>query len=212
MAFNLDAFRSSLQYDGARPNLFEVILIPPTTISDALTAGQKLRFMARAAQLPGKTVGVVPVYYMGREIKVPGNVTYQEWTLTVMNDEDFAIRKVMERWHGAINSNRDNVRRSGFLNFSGYSVNASVVQYSKLGTGNINGEGTGRGGTVDLNRGATGIRKYNFIGIWPADVSNIDLDWGANDAIEEFSLTLAYQWWEVEGEKDTTIAAKTRVG
>jgi hypothetical protein len=24
----------------------------------------------------------------------------------------------------------------------------------------------------------------------------IDLDWSSNDAIEEFGVTLAYQWWE----------------
>jgi len=27
-------------------------------------------------------------------------------------------------------------------------------------------------------------------------VAPIDLDWGSNDAIEEYSITFAYQWWE----------------
>ena len=30
------------------------------------------------------------------------------------------------------------------------------------------------------------------------DLSPIDVDWGANDQIEEFTVTLAYQWWEAE--------------
>lgn len=205
MAFNIDTFRSSLQYDGARPNLFEVIMVPPTQLAGSLAAGQKLRFMARSAQLPGKTIGSVPVYYMGREVKVPGNAMFQEWTLTIMNDEDFAIRKVMERWHGSINSHQGNIRQPGFLNFNTYSVNASVIQYSKSGTGSASSPR----GSVD---GATGIRKYNFIGMWPIDVSPIDLDWGANDQIEEFVVTFAYQYWEVEGEGDTTIASKVKVG
>lgn len=209
MAFDLNSFRSSLQYDGARPNLFEVILVPPTQLQGALAAGQKMRFMARSAQLPGKTVGSVPVFYMGREIKVPGNAMFQEWTLTVMNDEDFAIRRVMERWHGAINSHQTNVRQSGFLNWTNYSVNGSVIQYSKSGTGNINGQGAGRGTVAS---GASGIRKYNFVGMWPIDVSPIELDWGANDAIEEFVVTFAYQWWEVEQDGADSITSKVVVG
>jgi len=32
--------------------------------------------------------------------------------------------------------------------------------------------------------------------VFPVDVSPIDVDWAANDTIEEFSVTLAYQWWE----------------
>ena len=211
MAFNLDAFRSSLQYDGARPNLFEIILIPPTGLNGAISAGQKMRFLARAASIPAGTIGTVPVFYMGREVKIPGNAMYQEWAVTILNDEDFAIRNVFERWHGALNGHQSNIRAPGFLNFNGYSVNASVVQYSKSGTGRIAGLGSGitGGGTAG---GSTGIRKYNFVGMWPIDVAAIPLDWAADDTIEEFTVTFAYQWWEVEGDPSDAISAKTLVG
>jgi hypothetical protein len=208
MAFDINNFRSALQYDGARPNLFEVIMLPPSGLAEAVPAGQKLRFMARSAQLPGTTIGSVPVYYFGREVKVPGNAMYQEWTVTVMNDEDFTIRKVMERWHGNLNAHSENVRTPAFVNFNGYSVNASVVQYGKAGTGALN---AGRGGS-GIGASATGLRKYNFIGMWPIDISPIDLDWGANDQIEEFVVTFAYQYWEAEGDRDPTISAKTKTG
>jgi len=32
--------------------------------------------------------------------------------------------------------------------------------------------------------------------VFPTDVSPIDVDWGSNDTIEEFTVTLSYQWWE----------------
>jgi hypothetical protein len=32
--------------------------------------------------------------------------------------------------------------------------------------------------------------------MFPQDVSPIDVDWGSNDTIEEFTITLSYQWWE----------------
>ena len=38
-------------------------------------------------------------------------------------------------------------------------------------------------------------KKYKFIGTFPTDIAAIDLDWGSNDAIEDFSVTLAYQYW-----------------
>jgi hypothetical protein len=31
--------------------------------------------------------------------------------------------------------------------------------------------------------------------MFPVDVAPIDLDWGTNDAIEEYSVTFAYQYW-----------------
>jgi hypothetical protein len=32
--------------------------------------------------------------------------------------------------------------------------------------------------------------------LFPIDISPIELDWGANDSIEEYAVTFAYQWWE----------------
>ena len=97
MAFRVQQFRSQMQYDGARPNLFECTLTFPTL---AVTGGaqQKYTFMARAAQLPGDTVNQVPQFYFGRELKFAGNRTFPEWTVTIINDEDFVIRDAFEKW------------------------------------------------------------------------------------------------------------------
>jgi hypothetical protein len=32
--------------------------------------------------------------------------------------------------------------------------------------------------------------------MFPTDITPIDVDWGSNDTIEEFSVTFSYQWWE----------------
>jgi hypothetical protein len=210
LAFDLNAFRAALSRDGARPNLFEVLMVPPAGIPDNVTAGQNISFMGRAAQLPGKTIGSIPVYYMGREIKIPGNAVFQEWTLTVINDEDFVIRSVFERWHGAINGHSNNLRSANFLNWQNYSTTASVIQYSKMGT--FSSTNPNNRGQLVNRGGATGIRKYNLIGAWPIDVSPIDVDWSANDMLSEFTVTMAYQWWEVENESVASIAARVSSG
>ena len=179
MAFNVTEFRANLIGDGARPNLFQVTMTFPTYTPDLVGTGQALTFLCKTAQLPGSTVGTVPLFYFGRELKFAGNRNFADWTITIINDENFKVRKAFESWMNGINSHGTNLRNPIAGNPSGYSVDAKVDQYDKAG--NI-------------------IKSYKFVGAFPVDLSPIDLDWGSNDTIEEFSATLAYQWWE----SDTT--------
>ena len=174
MAFNVNEFRSQLVGDGARPNLFEVSL-PFPAFSVPGNAQAKTTFMCTSAQLPGSTLGVWPVQYFGREFKFVGNRTFADWTITIINDEDFVIRNAFERWMAGINSHGTNVRNPAALTPGGYTVDSTVTQYGKKGDA---------------------LKKYKFIGLFPSDITPIDVDWGSNDTIEEFSVTLSYQWWE----------------
>ncbi len=175
MAFNVAEFRANMVGDGARPNLFQVTLTFPTIATNGTAAGQKTTFMARAAQLPGSTVGQVPVFYFGREMKFVGNRTFTDWTLQIINDEDFIVRNSLESWMNQLNSHAGNVRGAGAVNNADYSVDAVVTQYGKAG--NV-------------------LKTYNFVGVFPVDISPIDLDWSSNDTIEEYSATFAFQYWE----------------
>lgn len=177
MAFNITEFRSALVGDGARPNLFSVSLVFPTNVAGGTVAGQKTTFLAKTSQLPGSQINSIPMYYFGRELKFAGNRSFADWSLTIINDEDFAIRNSIENWMNLINSHQSNVRNSGSVSPSSYSVDATVSQYGKTGSDNI-------------------LKTYKFIGMFPIDLSPIDLDWGSNDTIEEYSVTFAYQYWE----------------
>lgn len=174
MAFSVNDFRSQMTGDGARPNLFEVSM-PFPGFSAPGNAQTKLTFMCKTAQLPGSTIGVVPVQYFGRELKFAGNRTFADWTITIINDEDFVVRNAFERWMNGINSHNLNVRNPAALSPLGYTVDGDVKQFGKKG---------------DV------LKKYKFIGLFPSDITPIDVDWGSNDTIEEFSVTLSYQWWE----------------
>jgi hypothetical protein len=174
MAFSVNEFRSQMTGDGARPNLFEVSMPFPSFASPA-NAQTKLTFMCKTAQLPGSTVGSVPVNYFGRELKFVGNRTFTDWSITIINDEDFLVRDAFERWMNGINSHNFNVRNPLALSPLGYSVDAQVSQFGKQGNT---------------------LKKYRFVGVYPTDISAIDVDWGSNDTIEEFSVNLAYQWWD----------------
>jgi hypothetical protein len=177
MAFNVAEFRANMIGDGARPNLFQVTLAFPSIASNGTAAGQKVTFMAKAAQLPGSTLGQVPVYYFGRELKFAGNRTFADWSLQILNDEDFTIRNSIESWMNAINSHAGNVRNGAAKSPSSYTVDASVTQYGKTGDA---------------------LKSYKFVGMYPIDLAPIELDWGSNDTIEEYGVTFAYQWWETD--------------
>jgi hypothetical protein len=175
MAFNVAEFRSNMIGDGARPNLFQVTLTFPTVAANGVAASQKTSFMAKTAQLPGSTVNSFPIYYFGRELKFAGNRSFADWTLQIINDEDFVIRDSMESWMNAINSHASNVRNGAAVNPLGYTVDATVTQYGKAGDA---------------------LKTYKFVGMFPVDLAPIDLDWSSNDSIEEYGVTFAYQWWE----------------
>ena len=191
--FNVDQFRTAMQYDGARPNLFEVALAFPNFVELSGQASAVSRFFVKTAQLPGSTIGALTVPYFGREVKVAGNRTFADWTVTVINDENFVIRNAFERWHRGINGNQSNLREPGAVSTSplapgtSYAVDAEVYQYSKAG-------------------GAP-IKKYRFVGMFPNDIAPIDLDWGSNDTIEEYSLTLSYQYWLSEDTRQSIPGA-----
>ena len=175
MAFNIAEFKANLTGDGARPNLFSVTMALPTIVANGSEAGQKITFMAKTSQLPGSTIGTVPLSYFGREVKFVGNRTFADWTLTIINDEDFLIRNAIENWMDSLNSNSQNIRSAAAVNATQYATDAKVTQYGKAGND---------------------IKDYTFVGMFPTDLAPIDLDWGSNDTIEEYSVTFAYQYWE----------------
>jgi hypothetical protein len=74
-----------------------------------------------------------------------------------------------------INSHALNIRNPLAGSPGSYTVDADVTQFGKKGDT---------------------LKKYRFLGMFPQDIAPIDVDWGSNDSIEEFTITLSYQWWE----------------
>lgn len=175
MAFDINQIRSQLQFGVARQNLFEVNIRNPADGS----GDSRLRFMAQATQIPSSELGLIEIPYFGRRIKLAGDRVFAPWQITVINDEDFLIRSAMEQWSHQINAMQQNKRL-----LTDYKSDGLVTQYGKDGTA---------------------LRTYEFRGIFPTEVSAIELDWGANDTYETFTVTFQYDWWTVSGRRGTTI-------
>ncbi len=169
MAFNINDIKAQLAGGGARQALFQVSIQNPATSA----ANLKTPFLVQASQIPASTLGTIQVPYFGRILKLAGDRTYEAWNVTVINDEDFLVRNAMEQWSNEINGMSTNVRRRNT-----YKSQAQVLQYGKNG---------------DV------IRQYTFHGIYPTDISTIDLSWSEVDDYERFTVTFQYDYWTVDG-------------
>ena len=175
----ISQFKSQLIGGGARPNLFEVEL---TTLPAGIAwPADNFRYMCKAAQLPASVIANIDIPFRGRIFKVAGDRTIEPWSITVINDEDFRIRKAMEEWVDTIAKLENNL---GATDPSAYMVNAKVFQL-------------GRGATVSSSTNAGDrnavLREYEFIDIFPTSVSSIDLSYDSSDTIEEFVVDFAVQ-------------------
>ena len=184
---NISQFKSKLIGGGARPNLFEVELttLPPNVVSD--WDADIFQFMCKAAALPAQNIANIDIPFRGRIFKVAGDRTIDTWTITVINDEDFRFRNAFENWTQQIANLDDNM---GTTDPSAYMVNAKVYQ---LGRGSEKSS-QNNGGTENVV-----LKEYEFINIFPTNVSAIDLSYDTGDTIEEFTVEFQVQSLRLTG-------------
>ena len=166
-------FKSNLSGGGARSNLFECELaFPPAVNVEGLNdILNKARFLVKAANLPASNVAPIEVPFRGRVLKIAGDRTFDTWTITIINDTDFAIRSAFEKWMNTINRVSDN---TGTTNPVDYQADAFVFQLD------------GSGET---------LRKYKFYDVFPTQVAPIELSYDAQ-GIQEFQVELQVLYWE----------------
>ena len=198
--------------DLARPNLFQVEIGFPSIVSQgapaigALPGSQEGRtqesagasqagsaansaslasFLVKAANIPASTVGVIEVPYRGRTLKIAGDRTFEPWTVTVLNDKGFALRSKFEEWSTKIQALQQNLQQARVI--AEYQSDAVVRQYDR--------------------QGAT-VRSYQFVGIWPSNISAIDLAWDSNDTAEEYTVEFQVQYWTYANDTNAGNTAK----
>jgi hypothetical protein len=172
MAYSIQNIKSNLTGGGARSCLFKVSFNYPSAIG--AISQQKLEFLCKGSIIPESTINAVSVAYMGREVKLAGTrPAFADWTVSILNDEDFAIRNDLEKWMNYMNGHVDNQQVASL----DYKTDGIVTQLSKDGSK---------------------LREYKFKGIFPTSVASIALDWATED-IQSFDVTFAVDWWEASG-------------
>jgi|TARA_R110001606_G_scaffold138932_1_gene277324 hypothetical protein len=186
----ISQFKSRLQGGGARPNLFEV------NINDFKFSewdNETFQFLCKAAQLPSSNVTPIEVPFRGRSLKVAGDRTFDEWTVSIINDEDFRLRTSFENWMNGISKLSD---ASGATNPNSYMGNAVVNQLGRgYNQGRFSTNNSGDGNNAGGETGVAPLRSYYFDGIFPTNISPIDLSYESSDVIEEYTVTFQVQYW-----------------
>ena len=200
-ATTIDNFKSKLTGGGARPNLFEVELGFPNIDSDGEAVSDG-KFMVKAANIPASNINVIDVPFRGRNLKIAGDRTFDVWTITIINDTNFRIRNAFERWMNAINKH-DNA--TGEVTPDDYTKEMLVHQLGRATTKTLNTLDQG-GPTIPV------LRTYKFHGVFPTNVSAIELSYDQTDSIEEFTVDLQVQWWDVFEGKENILNTVTDGG
>ena len=180
----IDDFKANVASDFARPNLFQVDLAFPSGIINNASLVNLGKFTVRAANLPSSQIGVIEVPFRGRVLKIAGDRTFEPWTITVQNYSNFALRNAFELWAAAIQAYNENFTSAAGLgdadDSTGYFADMSVHQLAR-----------------DVKDGEKPkvLKSYKFYNVFPSNIAAIDLDYGNNDAIEEFTVELQTQYW-----------------
>ena len=170
---NINEFKSRLSGGGARANQFKVTMTFPG-YSSVGGETSDLSYLVTSTSIPGQSLGTVAVPFRGRVLNLVGDRTFSPWSMTVLNDTDFKIYRGLERWMNGMNNMTDN---EGLTNPQNYQVDI-IVQH--------------------LDRNGSTLKSYTYRGLFPTALAGIDLNYATNDAIEEFSVTFNYQYFETD--------------
>lgn len=166
---NISNFKGQLIGGGARANLFSVAMEFPAGVSGDVVNAE---FMIKAASLPSSVIAAIELPYRGRKLKIAGDRTFEPWSITVINDTDMKLRTSFEAWMELISMNEQNY--SAAIPPLSYMANLGVSQ---------------------LDRQGVATKTYQFVDAWPVNIQAIDLNYETNDAVEEFTVEFAYQYW-----------------
>jgi hypothetical protein len=185
----ITGFKSKLAGGGARSNLFEISIpafpsIVGTWDNDTFTC------MCKGGPIPAANISSVPIAFRGRTLNVPGDRTYDPWTVTILNDENFKIRTAFERWSNAINRLDTG---TGVTNPESYMAATALVQ--QLGRGADTGIESTTISNATNNTVINPIRTYVIHNIWPSNVSAIDLNYDSSDQIQSFTVEFQMTHW-----------------
>lgn len=166
---DISKFKGLLGAGGARPNQFRVLINWPfyvTSIPD-----REYSLLVTGAALPASTVNPTLVQYRGREVKLAGERIFDPFTITIINDTEMSLRKPFEEWMNGMN---DLELNTGRLQPLEYQTNLNVQH---------------------LDRNDEVLMEYLMVDSYPINMSEIGLQYGQNDVIEEFTVTFQYQYY-----------------
>lgn len=158
-----DLLRAFESGDFARPNLFRV---------EIPYLGKNFSFKCKAAPIPAANVEPIPVGFQGKKLKVAGDRTFDDWAVTIYNDDKHEVRQQILDWQNICHAQGPEI------------TGGTPAEYKKVAT------------ISQLGRdGKTVTKTHTIYGLWPTIVGEVQLDWDQNNEIETFETTFALDYW-----------------
>jgi len=179
MGFAVSQFKSNIASNGggARPSLFKVNI--SNSVNGTLSFAKDEVILVKAAQIPGSTIAALPINYVGRPIKYAGFRTFDNWTTTIINDDNFSMRNKVMEWMRTISGQLDGERTK------------KHGAYATLDGGYFEGKAV----VTQVNKDGEDGQSYTIDNIWPTNLGEIALSW-ETDGIEEYTVEWCYDTWK----------------
>ncbi len=191
MSIKIDDFRAVVT-NVARPNRFLVYIIPNPSVfesvgDDSIIANiatgiqgarfllgnpKSLHYLVKSITIPSRSFGTLEHKRMGATRKVAGDPSYEDLTVTFLNDTSYSIRSLMDTWHENIIHQNSNYRQ-----LANKYAQGSTIIVEKIGLKGI----------------PFAIYKYNDV--WIKAIEPSELTQEVNDTLSEFQVVFAYNNW-----------------
>ena len=99
-------------------------------------------------------------------------MTFEAWTVTVINDVEFSVRSALEAWQLDISQLDSGI---GAIN-NDYLLSRAFVE--------------------QLNKDDSVLARYEFFNMFPQNIGGIELNMGTVDEVETFEVSFDYSHWE----------------
>jgi hypothetical protein len=168
--------------DISRPYLF-LISIP------YLDRDEKVTAFARSSSLPAYTIGVVEVPFQTQKWRIAHTAQFDgKWSVKFLCDEGHAIRNKLMAW--MTKAYDPSLLRNG-----------APIEYK---TDNIR--------IVQLDRSSQAVVQYQFVGMFPTNVGNIEVAHDGGEQPEQFDCEFTYDYWTMAGGGSSATANTFFIG
>ncbi len=152
------------------------------------TATSTLSYLCESASIPGRAVNLTQFRSYHQPKKMVQSIwTDSDLTLTVICQRGLNEKYLFDAWQNAVANNQST---------------GDVFYYNDYVADKVTVVKVDASGFVEA--------EYDYIDVFPMQVSQISVSWGEVDTITKFSVSLAYRYWEQAGisldsevEKDT---------
>lgn len=170
----ISQLRGAIKSGLARSNRWRVVFDFPA-YAGSNADSQQATLLARTTSTPSSTLGVIDLTWGGRSLPIPGDRTYDEFTVTIIAVNDMNVLNAFQKWSENMNGSQTN---KGLTNLDTIMRDVTLQM-------------------LDVNDNVT--KTYILHDAWPSVVGQMSMDSGEMDGYMQFDVTLRYVQYEQPG-------------